>query len=108
MCPPLWFSALSQGFGEAEGSVESVSLLDNRLNASSGFKSTVGSEGESGLNSALFCSGNIQVRARRLQVCLEEGLCERGDKCKYAYGVLSVMILELWFTRKSTSYSRQA
>ena len=107
MCPPLWLSALVQGFGEAEGSTESVSLLGNGLNASSGFKSTVGSEVSSGLYSALFCSGTIQVRAR-LQLCFEEGVYERGDKYKYAYGVLSAMILELWFMRKTTFYSRQA
>lgn len=31
MCPPLWLSALSQGFGEAEANKENVSLLGNRL-----------------------------------------------------------------------------
>lgn len=38
MCPPLWLSVLSQGFGEAEASKENVSLLGNSLNASSGCK----------------------------------------------------------------------
>lgn len=83
--------------------MEDVSFLGNRLNASSGFQSVVGGEVGSGLNSALFCSGTVQV-GTRLQLCFEEGVYERGDKWKYAYGVLRVMILELWFMRKPTFF----
>lgn len=50
-------------------------FLGNRLNASSGFQSMVGGEVGPGLNSALFCSGTVQVRTR-LQLCFEEGVYE--------------------------------
>lgn len=50
-------------------------FLGNRLNASSGFQSMVGGEVGPGLNSALFCSGTVQVRTR-LQLCFEEVVYE--------------------------------